>query len=85
LDGGQNNIGAEVQMPATTTVARMNSVANTLERIVWLSHLDPLGRIGIDITRQGSSVSAVQRLYQDEIDTRKLRAKYGPRPDGLPG
>ena len=44
-----------------------------------------MGRISIDITREGSSVLVVQRLYQDEIETRPLGVKYGPRPDGLPG
>jgi hypothetical protein len=85
LAGGQNNLGAAARVPASTTVARMNVVADTLERIVWLSHLNPLGTISIDVRRQGSSVSAVQRSYYIEEDTRKLRAKYGPRPDGLPG
>jgi hypothetical protein len=63
----------------------MNSVADALARAIWLSHLDPLGSISININRGNSSVPVHQRLYQDEIDTRKLRAKYGPRPDGLPG
>ena len=60
-------------------------MGDTIERTSWLSHVNPMGRISIDITREGSSVSVQQRLYQFEIDTRPLGVKYGPRPDGLTG
>jgi hypothetical protein len=85
LDGGQNNVGVQARMPAAATVAQANALGDSIERTVWLSHLDPLGLIGMNITREGSSVLVVQRLYQDEIETRPLGVKYGPRPDGLPG
>ena len=85
LDGGQNNVIVDARLPAAATVAQANALGDSIERTVWLSHLDPLGDISIDITRQGSRVSVQQRLYQDEIDTRPLGVKYGPRPDGLPG
>jgi hypothetical protein len=85
LDGGQNNVGVQARMPAAATVAQANALGNSVERTVWLSHLDPLGLIGMNITREGSSVLVVQRLYQDEIETRPLGVKYGPRPDGLAG
>jgi hypothetical protein len=85
LDGGQNNVGVNAQMPAAATVAQVNALGDSIERTFWLSHLDPLGRFGIDITRQGSMVPVLQRLYQDPIDRRTLGVKYGPRPGGLPG
>jgi hypothetical protein len=85
LDGGQNNVIVDARLPAAATEAQTNALGDSIERTVWLSHLDPLGDISIDITRQGSRVSVQQRLYQDEIDTRPLGVKYGPRPDGLPG
>jgi hypothetical protein len=85
LDGGQNNVGVDARLPAAATVAQTNALGDSIERTIWLSHLDPMGRISIDITREGSSVPVQQRLYQDEIDTRPLGVKYGPRPDGLPG
>jgi hypothetical protein len=85
LDGGQNNIGVQARLPAAATVAQANALGESIERTIWLSHLDPLGLIGINITREGSSVPVLRRLYQAEIDTRPLGVKYGPRPDGLPG
>jgi hypothetical protein len=85
LDAGVNNIGVTVHAPATATDAQVASLADRAERMIWLSHLDPLGRISIIVVRQGSPDTALQRLYQDQIDTRKLRTKYGPRPDHLSG
>jgi len=85
LDGGQNNVGVQARLPAAATVPQTNALGDSIERTIWLSHLDPMGRISIDITRQGSRVPVQQRLYQDEIDTRPLGVKYGPRPDGLSG
>jgi hypothetical protein len=85
LDAGQNNIDVEVHVPAAATDAQVASLADRAERTIWLSHLDPLGRIGIDLLRQGTPDPVLERLYQDQIDTRKLRAKYGPRPDHLAG
>jgi hypothetical protein len=85
LDGGQNNIGVNARMPAAATVAQVNALGDSIERTVWLSHLDPLGSFGINITREGSSILVLQRLYQGEIHRRPLRVKYGPRPDGLAG
>ena len=85
LDGGQNNIGVNARLPAAATVAQTNALGDSIERTIWLSRVNPMGRISIDITREGSSVSVQQRLYQFEIDTRPLGVKYGPRPDGLPG
>jgi len=85
LDGGQNNVGVQARLPAAATVAQTNALGDSIERTIWLSHLDPMGRINISITREGSSVLVQQRLYQFEIDTRPLGVKYGPRPDGLAG
>ena len=85
LDGGQNNVGVQARTPASATVAQTNALGDSIERTIWLSHMDPMGRISINITHQGSGVPVQQRLYQDEIDTRPLGVKYGPRPDGLPG
>jgi hypothetical protein len=85
LDGGQNNVNVQARLPAAATVAQANALGDSIERTIWLSHLDPMGRISIYIIRQGSRVPVQQRLYQDEIDTRPLGVKYGPRPDGLPG
>ena len=81
LDGGQGNVGVDAKLPATATFVQMNSVADTIERTVWLSHLDPLGRISIGVSRIGRPPFEVERLWQS--DTEPLRAKYGPRPDGL--
>jgi hypothetical protein len=81
LDGGQGNVGVHVTVPVAESTAQINSVADSLERTVWLSHLDPLGVISIVIFRRGSAVKSLQRLYLD--DRSELRAKYGPRPDGL--
>ncbi len=81
LDGGQGNVGVDARLPATATFAQMNSVADTLERTVWLSHLDPLGTIGIGVSRVGHPPFEVERPLQDDKET--LRIKYGPRPDGL--
>jgi hypothetical protein len=83
LDGGQNNVGVTVRLAAAASTADIKSLGDSIERTIWLSHLDPLGRISINFTRVGSSVSVAQRLYQDSIDTKALRDKYGPRPDGL--
>lgn len=85
LVGGQNNIGAEAELPAAASTAQLNAVGDSIERTIWLSDLDPLGRININFTREGSSVRVLQRLYIDPIDTRPLRAKFGPRPIGLRG
>ena len=85
LDGGQNNVGVQARLPAAATVAQTNALGDSIERTIWLSHLDPMGRINISITSEGSSVLVQQRLYQFEIDTRPLGVKYGPRPDGLAG
>jgi hypothetical protein len=84
LDGGQNNVGVDARLPAAATTAQLNSVGDSIERAIWLSHLDPLGLININFTRAGSSVRVLQRLYQDATQTRPLHVKYGPRPDGLP-
>ena len=84
LDAGQNNVGVNAQLPAAATVAQANAMADSIERIIWLSHLDPIGRISIGVNRAGSSAPVV-RLYQDEIDTRPMGVKYGPRPGGLTG
>jgi hypothetical protein len=83
LDGGQNNVGVNAQLPTAVSTADIKALGDSIERTIWLSHLDPLGRISINFTRVGSSVPVSQRLYQDSIDTKPLRAKYGPRPDGL--
>jgi hypothetical protein len=85
LDGGQNNVGVQARLPAAATVAQANALADSIERTIWLSHLDPLGRIGFNVTREGSSVPVLRRLYTSSLDTPPLRVKYGPRPDGLPG
>ena len=85
LDGGQGNVVVQVRLPASAAVAQANALGESIEHTIWLSHLDPLGAIAIDITREGSSVPVLQRLYQDQIDRRALGVKYGPRPDGLPG
>ena len=85
LDGGQNNIGVNARLPAAATVAQTNALGDSIERTIWLSHLDPLGSLGITINRQGSRVPVQQRLYQGEIHRRPLGVRYGPRPDGLPG
>jgi hypothetical protein len=85
LDGGQNNVIVDARLPASATVAQVNALGDSIERTIWLSHLDPLGTISIDITHEGSSVSVQQRLYQGQTDTPPLRVKYGPRPDGLAG
>ena len=81
LDGGQGNVGVDAKLPATATFVQMNSVADTIERTVWLSHLDPLGRISIGVSRVGRPPFEVERLWQS--DREPLRIKYGPRPDGL--
>jgi hypothetical protein len=61
----------------------MDAIVETIERTVWRSHLDPLGPIDINIRRQRNSVRATRGgVYHDSSE---LRAKYGPRPDGLPG
>ena len=80
LDGGQGNVDIDAAMPVTATVAQKNALADTLERTVWRSHLNPLGRISIGVSRDGRPPFGVDRLYQASDP---LRAKYGPRPDGL--
>jgi hypothetical protein len=85
LDGGQNNVGVQARQPVAATAAQTNALGDGIERTIWLSHLDPLGVISINITCDGVSKPVQQRLYQDEIDTRPLGVKYGLRPDGLPG
>jgi hypothetical protein len=85
LDGGQGNVGVQARLPVAATEAQFTAIADSIERIIWLSHLDPLGRITVNLVRTGSKAAVLQRLYQDAIDTRELRAKYGPRPNGLPG
>jgi hypothetical protein len=85
LDGGQGNVGVQARLPAAATVAQTNALGDSIERTIWLSHLDPLGRISINITREGSGVAVQQRLYQGDTDTPPLGVKYGPRPDGLAG
>jgi hypothetical protein len=81
FNAGQGNVFADVVVPVASTVAQINTVVDTVERTVWLSHLDPLSSISIDVTRRGGSVSVLQRLYQG--DPSAPLAKYGPRPDGL--
>lgn len=81
LDVGQGNVAINAAMPVTATVAQKNALADTLERTVWLSHLDPLGVISIGISRDGRPPFEVDRLWQ--ADTEPLLIKYGPRPDGL--
>lgn len=83
VEEGRGNVTADAVLPATASTAQIDAMADSLERTIWLSHLDPLGRIGLNLSRQGSTVRVLQRLYQDEISTRPLRVKYGPRPDGL--
>jgi hypothetical protein len=85
LDGGQNNIEVRAVLPKTATTAQLNALGDSIERTIWLSHMNPLGRIGLIVRRQGDAEPVLDRLYQDEIDTRPLGVKYGPRPDGLPG
>jgi hypothetical protein len=85
MDGGQNNIEADAVLPAMATTAQLNVMADTIERTIWLSHVDPLGRIGLMVSRQGDTDPALDRLYISSLDTPPLRVKYGPRPDGLPG
>jgi hypothetical protein len=85
LDGGVNNIEARAVLPKTATTAQLNVMADTIERTIWLSHVDPLGRIGLIVRRQGDTDPVLDRLYQGEIHSRPLGVKYGPRPDGLPG
>jgi hypothetical protein len=85
LDGGQNNIEVDAVLPAAATTAQLHVMADTLERTIWLSHMNPLGRIGLIVGRQGETDPALERLYQGEIHRRPLGVKYGPRPDGLPG
>jgi hypothetical protein len=85
LDGGQNNIEADAVLPATATTAQANGMADSIERTIWLSRVDPLGRIGLTVRREGGVGPVLRRLYQFEVHTRPLRVKYGPRPDGLPG
>lgn len=81
LEEGRGNVTADAVLPKTASTAQVNAMADSLERTIWLSHLDPLGRIGLNLSLQGSSVRVLQRLYQS--DTKPLRDKYGPRPDGL--
>ena len=80
MDGGQGNVTINVAMPVTATLAQKDALADTLERTVWLSHLDPLGTIGIGISRDGRPPFEVDRLYQA---SEPLRSKHGPRPNGL--
>jgi hypothetical protein len=84
FETGRGNVFADVTIPLSSPPARMRVVADTIARTVWLSHLDPLGSISINIhvRRQGRNVLVLQRLYQD---TSGLLAKYGPRPGGIPG
>jgi hypothetical protein len=81
VEEGRGNVTADAVLPKTASTAQVNAMADSLERTIWLSHLDPLGRIGLNLSLQGSSVRVLQRLYQS--DTKPLREKYGPRPDGL--
>lgn len=81
VEEGRGNVTADAVLPKSASLAQVNAMADTIERTIWLSHLDRLGRIGVNLRRQGSPVRVLQRLYQS--DTRPLRAKYGPRPDGL--
>jgi len=55
LNGGQNNIEARAVLPATATTAQLNVMADTIERTIWLSRVDPLGRIGLIVRRQGGT------------------------------
>lgn len=71
----------DLQADQGRLVLQMNSVADTVERTVWLSHLDPLGTIGIGVGRVGRPPFEVERLWQS--DREPWRIKYGPRPDGL--
>jgi hypothetical protein len=82
LDGGQGNVGVQAQLPAAAGTAALEAVGDSIERTIWRSHLDPLGRISINFTRAGSSASVGQRVYIG-TDKKALRDKYGPRPDGL--
>jgi hypothetical protein len=85
LDGGQNNIEARAVLPATATTAQLTAMADTIERTIWLSRVDPLGRIGLIVRSQGGTQPVLERLYQGGIHRRPLGVKYGARPDGLPG
>jgi hypothetical protein len=85
MDGGQNNIEARAVLPATATTAQLTVMADTIERIIWLSRVDPLGRIGLIVRSQGGTSPVLERLYQGGIHRRPLGVKYGPRPDGLAG
>ncbi len=84
LDSGQNNIRVDAQLPPAATPAQINALGDRIERIIWLSNLDPLGRIGINFTLAGSSEPDQRRLYIGD-DKDALGVKYGPRPDGLTG
>jgi hypothetical protein len=83
MDGGQNNIETRAVLPATATTAQLNVMADNIERTIWLSRVDPLGRIGLIVRRQGDTDPGLERLYTSSLDTPPLRVKYGPRPDGL--
>jgi hypothetical protein len=85
LDQGLNNVGVVVRAPASATDTEIGSLADSAERTIWLSRLDPVGSISVTVFRRGSTDPAVQRLYMDTFDERALRRKYGPRPDAPPG
>ncbi len=84
LDTGQNNVGVQVRLPSEATVSQNSALGDSIERIIWLSHLDPLGRISISFMLAGSSEPDQRRLYIGP-DKDALGVKYGPRPDGLTG
>ena len=84
LDSGQNNVSVDAQLPPAATAAQITTLGDSIERTIWLSHLDPLGRIGINFTLAGSSEPDQRRLYIG-TDKDALGIKYGPRPDGLTG
>jgi hypothetical protein len=85
VEAGRGNVGVNALLPAAATPAQLDAVGDSIERTIWLSQLDPLGRININLTREGSTVRVQQRLYHDAIDRKPLGVKYGPRPDSLPG
>jgi hypothetical protein len=85
IEAGRGNVGVNAQLPAAATAAQLGAVGDSIERTIWLSQLDPLGRININLSREGSTVRVERRLYHDAIDRKPLGVKYGPQPDSLPG
>jgi hypothetical protein len=81
FETGRGNVFADVAVPVASTVAQIDAVVDTIERTVWLSHLDPLGSISINVTRRGSSASVRQRLYEGRANRWR---STGPDPTACP-